>query len=241
MRKNSVRKRYTESQLIEAVKNAISIAGVLKLVGLKPAGANYSNIKRHIKELQLDTSHWKGQGWNKGQNLGHRRDISEYLIDNTLRIGPVIGSNALRKRLIKEGFKRAECENCKLREWNGQPAPLELDHINGNHEDNRIENLQILCPNCHAQTETYRGKNKITKEIKLRNQVKEKTVKLPYDHNALTHEEINSRLEKISHINLTKFGWVQKVSNTLNISHTQARRFIDKYYSDEVYTRKPPE
>jgi Zn finger protein HypA/HybF involved in hydrogenase expression len=156
MRRNAVRRKYTEEQLAKAVAASTSYASTLKILGLKPAGANYGNIKRHIIELQLDTSHWKGQGWNKGKTLGPKRNISEYLIDNTLRIRPHISSDNLRKRLIKEGLKKAKCECCGIIEWNNKEAPLELDHINGNHEDNRLENLQILCPNCHAQTFNYR-------------------------------------------------------------------------------------
>ena len=51
------------------------------------------------------------------------------------------------------------CEECGLAVWNGRPIPLELDHVNGRYTDNRLENLRILCPNCHAQTPTYRAKN----------------------------------------------------------------------------------
>jgi hypothetical protein len=160
MRTNSVRKKYTEEQLVKAVSENQSVAGVLRQLGLKAAGANYSNINKHIKELSLDTSHWKGQGWNKGCTFGPKRELSAYLVDNTLRNEPQIGSNSLRKRLIREGIKEHKCECCGITEWNSFPTPLELDHINGNHFDNRLENLRILCPNCHAQTPTYRGKNK---------------------------------------------------------------------------------
>lgn len=243
MRKNAVRRNYTEQQLIEAVRKSISVAEVLRNIGLRPAGANYSNIKRHIAELELDTSHWKGQGWNRGRTIGPRRDLFEYLIDNTLRVGPTIGSNSLRSRLIKEGVKEAKCEKCGITEWNGCPAPLELDHINGNHEDNRLENLQILCPNCHAQTDTYRGRNRSDKKKRIEREKKEKRdkeAKPPYDHNALKKEEIEMRLQKISHIDFEKFGWVQKVANALQLTHTQARRFINKYYTGEIYTRRSP-
>jgi hypothetical protein len=240
MRKNTIRKKYTEDQLIEAVSKSISYAGTLKCLGLKPAGANYGTIKRHITELRLDTSHWKGQGWNKGRIIGPKRDISEYLIDNTLRIRPHISSNSLKKRLIREGLKEEKCEYCGITEWNGRPAPLELDHINGNHEDNRFNNLQILCPNCHAQTDNYRGRNKSSIKNKIEKTVKNENLKVPYDYNALTAEEVRERLTKISDIDVTKFGWVEKVAKILNVSHTQARRFMDKYYPERVYKRKSP-
>lgn len=71
----------------------------------------------------------------------------------------MVRTNALKWRLIREGIKRRRCESCGRNEWSGRPIPLELDHINGRREDNRLDNLRVLCPNCHAQTDTYRGRN----------------------------------------------------------------------------------
>ena len=68
-------------------------------------------------------------------------------------------SNKLRKQLLKHDVKQHQCEVCGLIEWMDKPIPLEVNHINGNKHDNRLENLEIICPNCHAQTDTYRGKN----------------------------------------------------------------------------------
>ena len=65
----------------------------------------------------------------------------------------------LKNQLIKIGIKDHKCENCELIEWMGKQIPLELHHVNGNRFDNRIENIQLLCPNCHALTDNYRGKN----------------------------------------------------------------------------------
>jgi len=83
-----------------------------------------------------------------------KRPIDQYL-NNSF---PVASSH-LRQRLIKEGILQAKCYRCGITEWLGQPAPLELEHIDGNHKNNLLENLTILCPNCHAQTPTYCGKN----------------------------------------------------------------------------------
>ena len=82
-------------------------------------------------------------------------DIQEILIK-----GSTYQSYKLKKRLIKEGLKKQCCECCGLTTWRQQPIPLELHHINGDNKDNRIENLQLLCPNCHAMTKNYRGLNK---------------------------------------------------------------------------------
>ncbi len=85
---------------------------------------------------------------------GPKRNIDEYLNN----IQP-IQSYKLKSRLFKEELKQKQCESCKLTEWLGKPIPLELDHIDGNNSNNSLNNLRILCPNCHALTPTYRGKN----------------------------------------------------------------------------------
>lgn len=149
---------YTDEQFIEAVETSKSIRQVLNKLGLKEAGGNYECVKERVKTLGLTIDHFHGQGWNKGQKLPPKRPIAYYLQENKR-----VTSNSLRKRLIAEGLKEHKCESCGITEWMGNPAPIELDHINGNHHDNRLENLRILCPNCHAQTETYRGKNKYSK------------------------------------------------------------------------------
>jgi Zn finger protein HypA/HybF involved in hydrogenase expression len=88
-------------------------------------------------------------------------DLSLYLkID-----GVKISSDSLRKKLIQQGLKNLRCENCLNTHWLGKPISLELHHINGVKKDNRLDNLQILCPNCHAQTEHYRGRKKRKKVV----------------------------------------------------------------------------
>ena len=146
---------YSEQELREAVKTSTSIRQVLDKLNIVPAGGNYQTTNRRIQKLDIDITHFTGQAWNRGKITGPKRHIEEYLKENS-----VVQSFKLKGRLIAEGLKEHKCECCGITEWNGKPAPIELDHINGNKYDNRLENLRILCPNCHAQTDTYRGKNK---------------------------------------------------------------------------------
>jgi 5-methylcytosine-specific restriction endonuclease McrA len=145
---------YTDEEFINAVKESGSIRQVLQRLNLREAGGNYQCAKERIKKLDLDTSHFHGQLWSKGKKLP-KLPIESYLVE-----GKLTGSHKLKLRLLREGIKTHQCESCGIVEWMGSPAPLELDHINGNRYDNRLENLRLLCPNCHAQTDTYRGKNK---------------------------------------------------------------------------------
>jgi len=148
--------KYTEEQFIEAVKISTSLRQVLSKIGVKEAGGNYKVAKDKIKKLNLDTSHFTGMSWLKGQTHKHTtKPIEYYLTEDSYH-----QSYKLKLRLIAEGIKQHKCEKCDIIEWMGQPAPIELDHINGNNRDNRLENLRLLCPNCHAQTPTYRGRNK---------------------------------------------------------------------------------
>lgn len=152
------KRKWTDEQFIEAVKESLSYAEVIRKLGLKVAGSNYDTVKRKIKELNLDISHMTGKAWNQGKNYRQiklAQPLSEILVENS----NFVNSNNLRKRLIKEGVKEYRCECCKLTEWLGKPIALELHHINGVKSDLRIENLMILCPNCHAITDNYRGKN----------------------------------------------------------------------------------
>jgi hypothetical protein len=152
------KRKYTDEQFIDAVRKAKSYRQVLSLLGLKEAGGNYAALKRRIHELGLDISHMTGQAWNRGVVRGPQLDIEEYL--NNKRS---IQSHKLKLRLIRQGIFEHKCYCCGLTSWNGQPIPLELEHKNGNPQDNSLDNLTLLCPNCHALTTTYRGKNKKSK------------------------------------------------------------------------------
>lgn len=148
---------WTDDQLIEAVKTSYSRRAVLVVLGLVPAGGNYDQIRRRIDALGLDTSHFLGMGWNKG-GVGTRkpRPLEELLVK-----GSDVQSYKLKKRLFISKLKKPVCELCGWAKTSVDGRiPLELDHINGDRFDNRINNLRILCPNCHSLQPTHRGRNK---------------------------------------------------------------------------------
>ena len=149
--------KRTKAEFEEAIHNSYSIASVCRYLGLKPVGGNYRIIHHAIEAYKLDTSHFTGQGWNVGMKFRPKvvTDIKDILVKDSS-----YQSYKLKKRLLLEGLKERRCECSGLTEWQGLSIPLELHHINGDNRDHRMENLQMLCPNCHALTETYRGRNK---------------------------------------------------------------------------------
>lgn len=113
-------------------------------------------VKRLALDARLDVSHMLGQSWGRGARLGGRE--AEPLTALLVR-GRRVATSKLRVRLLREGVLADECSGCARDTWEGAPIPLELDHVNGDRTDNRLQNLRLLCPNCHAGTPTYRGRN----------------------------------------------------------------------------------
>ncbi len=147
-----------DEELALVVKRSTSIRQVLLAMGLKPAGGNYKVIQRRVSALGLATGHFLGKGHLAGKKCTWhpKTPLSEILVENSLYRG---STYRLKNRLLDEGIFERRCYGCGLSEWLGQPIPVELEHKNGNSSDNRLENLTLLCPNCHALTETYRGRN----------------------------------------------------------------------------------
>jgi Zn finger protein HypA/HybF involved in hydrogenase expression len=157
-------RKYTLEEFKLAVEQSYSVAQVLTKLGLAPKGGNYGVFHRYKKQHNIDTSHFTGQGHLKGKTHNYTtKPLEEILVEES-----DYNSHKLRLRLIGEGIKEHKCECCRLSEWMGQPISLELDHIDGDNKNNKLDNLRVLCPNCHAQTPTYRGKNKKKIILKLK-------------------------------------------------------------------------
>lgn len=147
-----MRTNKTKEDFIEAAKHSFSISGMCRFLGWKPSGS-YNVIKKYIREYDIDTSHFTGKKC-VGRVAYNKLSAIEYSKSYYCK------SAILLKKLIEEGLKEHKCEKCGRTEWEGDKIPLELHHIDGNHYNNVFDNLIALCPNCHAQTNGYKGRKK---------------------------------------------------------------------------------
>jgi 5-methylcytosine-specific restriction endonuclease McrA len=152
------RRSWTDAELTHATKHSHSVREVIRKLKLVPAGGNYTQIIERMRALKVSVSHFTGKGWRQGST---KPTVPERPLTSILTKNSSFQSHKLKLRLFKEGLKNCKCEMCG---WSKTAPdgriPLELDHINGIHSDNRLSNLRILCPNCHSLQSTHRGKNK---------------------------------------------------------------------------------
>jgi hypothetical protein len=146
----------TDEELLAAVPLSRSLRQVLLAVGAGESQQSYEELRERLRVADADTAHFVGRSWRRGSKSAAKAAPP---LEELLVIGSSVRTGILKRRLIAAGLLGELCDTCKRTEWNGWPIPLELDHINGRREDNRLENLRLLCPNCHAQTPTYRGRN----------------------------------------------------------------------------------
>ena len=149
------RYRYTDEDISAAVNQSESIAGVMRLLGIKPAGGSHFHISRRITSLGLDTSHFTGEAHNRGKTFPNRRKTAEEILVKRHDVDRRARPHLLRRALLEVGIPPV-CAACGTGDaWNGRPLTLHVDHINGDSLDCRRENLQFLCPNCHSQTPSF--------------------------------------------------------------------------------------
>ena len=140
-------KKYED--VIKACNEHLSMAAASDSVGIP-----HKTFIRIAKKIGCYKPNQSGKGISKPNGSKYK------MIDILEGKHPQYQSSKLRIRLISEGYKDAKCECCGITEWNNQTAPLEVDHIDGNNSNHRLENLRILCPNCHSQTSTHSCKKR---------------------------------------------------------------------------------
>ncbi|MFE3688264.1 HNH endonuclease signature motif containing protein [Streptomyces sp. NPDC059095] len=149
--------RWTREVLEPVVADSTSMCEVLRRLGLDVVGGHHTHISRRVKAFGIDTSHFRPPA-RAGET---RRRVPEALL--------VEQEPATARRIPGDRLKRAmhtlgvteRCSMCGTGPaWRGRPLPLEVDHIDGDWRNNRIENLRLLCPNCHSTTDSYRGRGK---------------------------------------------------------------------------------
>lgn len=158
MRKKGKLSNLSDTEFIKLVNESDSIMDIMRKLGyVATSGGVAEAINRRIKLLNINIKHFtRGRKNRLINNSNTKHKIEDILVENS----NYLNRCALKKKLIKYGYLKYECVLCKNNgEWMNNSLSLHLDHINGIYNDNRIENLRILCPNCHSQTETYSGKN----------------------------------------------------------------------------------
>lgn len=145
--------RHTDEALREAVAECTSVTGVLRRLGISPVGGNHAHISRRIAAAGIDVSHFAA-----GRGRGTRARGTRLVLGSPAD-GRISGTR-LARELLRAG-RPERCAMCTTAtEWNDRPLRLEVDHENGDWWDNRPTNLRFLCPNCHAVTDTYRGRKR---------------------------------------------------------------------------------
>lgn len=155
---------YDKEWLSELCAESHSYAEVLKKAGRKQGGGSQELLKKKIAEYGIDISHFTGQLWNKGKTKEEDSRIAsreKYKIEDIFIENSPYNRRVVRDYILRHNLLKYQCALCgNDGEWQGQSLSLQLDHINGINNDNRLENLRWLCPNCHSQTETFSGRNR---------------------------------------------------------------------------------
>lgn len=209
-----------KEQLEKLIKNSINATECLEKLNKQKTASNYSKIKNLIVKYNLDISHFI----SKSEQLKRKNNIDgKYDLKNILCVNSKSNNLYLKQKLYKAGLKSPICEECGQDEnWRKKKISLHLDHINGINNDNRLENLRILCPNCHAATDNFCGKNKLKyKEKQLIKQDKEQQT---IDKQKNLIYQIQS-----SSIDFTKHGWRLELSKLMNWSPQYCGSFIKNH------------
>jgi len=145
----------SDEDLQQIVDKSETIAQVLRYFNLNNKGGNFRTLKRRFDESSINLTQFEQNRseYLKSRRIQQRKPLQDILVEKS-----TFNRDHLKSRLIEAGLIDYKCARCKLTSWNDEPISLQLDHINGVCDDNRIDNLRFLCPNCHSQTENFAGR-----------------------------------------------------------------------------------
>lgn len=219
----SRKEKYKKENFEKIVSESSSIKDALKKMNLRAAGGNYKVFHKYIKLYNLDISHFEErikiyQRTLEVYKKNNKKPLNEILVENS-----DFSRTHLKERLYEEGIKKRECEECGQGEmWRDKKISLILDHKNGVYNDNRLNNLRILCPNCNATLETHAGKNNKKKTIK---EIKEKYIheKPLIVTRKVQRPPLKQLLEEVKELGYVGTG------NKYGVSDNAIRKWINSY------------
>ena len=213
--------KLSDEQFVELLKKSSTISEVLFKLGYTVKGNSwgYSQVKRRMDDLNLDYSIFKGKS-----------AVIKITKLNNVRKEDILKENCkhqrivLRRYVIKNNLIPYKCAICGCTEWQGKTLSLELDHINGINNDNRLENLRFLCPNCHSQTSTYGSRNQ---------QLNSSEYDIPDDLRKMVEEKYDEvkSVKKVSSILGIRRCVVTKIVNESGQKHSN-QKYIIRYDKD---------
>ena len=211
---------YSPEQMQEMLDTSESYSDILRKMDLFPTSAAIVQLENFIDKYSLDVSQLD---INRKQMLRRNRlkNNSTFPLEEVFSgMHPDYRSYQLCKRLISEGYKEKKCEICGITEWMNKPISLQLHHKDGNSINHRLENLQILCPNCHSQTDSFAGKNSKKPLLRLSEieaaKKKPKEIKLP----PIQRNELKKKIRCDSFL---------QIGREFGVTDNTIRKWCDKY------------
>lgn len=217
---SNTKSNWEREKIENIIKESLSQKEVLEKMGLRAAGSNFETLKKYIKLYNLDTTHFR----RCYDNMVFKNKDNKITLKEVLKENSNYSRGHLKERLYEDGLKERKCELCgQDEEWNGKHMSLILDHINGIYNDNRIENLRIVCPNCNATLETHCGKN--TQE-KIKNKIEQKEKNII--NSFISRRKVKRPSFEELKIEIEKFGLVG-VGRKYGVSGNAIKKWIKTY------------
>lgn len=209
--KTQTKRLEFEEAILSVVDQATSASNICDLIGIHHTNINIKRVLDFLEEKNINPE-WK-------QKQANRKPQGYWNKDNIFTEKSCFQRSKLKDKLIEFGLKEAKCEMCGNNQWLDQQIPLQIHHINGINDDNRLENLQILCPNCHALTDNYCGKNIPKSECELKNKSNPRI----YSYDKYSKEDIEKE------INSSEFKSYAESARKLGLDRHTFKYLIDKY------------